>query len=110
MFQALLKMLGRNTLPAPVPMPPEVFTRHPLNVPGDFYVVDGECLTCGLAEAEAPDLLADCAEVGHCYYKKQPGTPEELEQAIHAVWVTEVACHCYGGTDPATATPPSCAA
>ena len=99
MFQAILKMLSKNVPPAP--MPPRDMPRHPLNVPGDFYVVDGECLTTGLAEGEAPDLVASCEEVSHCYYKKQPTTPEELEQAIMAVRVSCTDCHRYGGTDPA---------
>ena len=77
--------------------------RYPKNVPGDFFVEDGMCISCGVPEYEAPDLMTHDANdevIYHCYFKKQPSTPEELEQAIQAV-----ACSCcegvkYGGDDP----------
>ncbi|MCP9496375.1 MAG: ferredoxin [Pyrinomonadaceae bacterium MAG19_C2-C3] len=77
--------------------------RYPKNVPGDFFVEDGMCISCGAPEDAAPDLMThdESDELGyHCYFKKQPSTPEELEQAIQAV-----ACSCcegvqYGGDDP----------
>jgi len=97
MFQPLLKMLGWNAPPAPVP--PRIRTRDPRNAPGDFYVEEGCCMTCGLAEAETPDLIASVYDVDYCYFKKQPTMPEELEQAVQAMFVSEVACHRYGGKD-----------
>lgn len=90
-------MLGQNTPPAPIS--PRTITRDPRNAPGDFYVEEGCCMTCGLAEAEAPALLASLKDVENCYFKKQPTTPEELEQAVQAMFVSEVACHRYGGKD-----------
>lgn len=75
--------------------------RDPRNAPGDFYVEDGCCIDCGLAEAEAPALLASLKDVENCYFKKQPTTPEELEQAVQAMRVSDMGCHRYGGKDAA---------
>lgn len=77
-------------------------TRYPLNVPGDFYVLEGMCICCTAPEAEAPDLMshdpaAHCRY--HCYFKKQPSTPEELERAIWAVAVGCCGAVRYGGSD-----------
>ena len=33
------------------------FTPHPKSAPGDFYVVKGECLACGVPHVVAPDLV-----------------------------------------------------
>ena len=77
-------------------------TRTPFvkNAPGDFFVEDGMCMTCGMPEAEAPDLVAGTLE-GHCYFKKQPTTPEELERAIGAMVVSCCGAVRYAGNDPA---------
>jgi len=37
--------------------------------------------------------------VQYCYFKKQPTTPEELEQAIQVMRASDVGCHRYGGKD-----------
>ena len=76
--------------------------RHPLNAAGDFYVVDGWCISCEAPEREAPDLMGhECAErPGHqCFFRQQPGTPEELERAVSAVLVGCCGAVRYGGTD-----------
>lgn len=75
--------------------------RFPLNVPGPFYVANAQCLICGAPEHEAPDLMAADAETGHCYFKKQPSSPEELERAVQAVWVSCCGAVQYAGNDPA---------
>ncbi len=77
-----------------------------MNVPGPFYVVAGECLTCCLPEEEAPDLIGfrDDGEGQYdfgCFFKKQPETPEELNRAFRAMSVNCVATLRYSGTDPA---------
>jgi hypothetical protein len=67
---------------------------------GDFYVVDGDCITCGAPEAAAPTLIAhQKEEYGHCYFKRQPETPEEIDQAINAVAVSCVSGLRYRGKD-----------
>ena len=78
------------------------FERHPLSVPGDFYVVRGECIACGVPEAVAPDLMAHTQDDGHyhCYWKKQPETPVELERAFAVFDDQEAGCHRYAGDDP----------
>jgi hypothetical protein len=73
---------------------------HPKNAPGPFFVEDGLCMICGVPELEAPDLMTG-SEEGHCYFRKQPTTPEELEQAIAAVAICCCGAVQYGGSDPA---------
>lgn len=74
--------------------------RYPENSEGDFYVENGVCITCGAPEAEAPDLIEHSKkEYGHCYFKKQPETEDEIERAINAIAVSCVAGLRYGGTD-----------
>jgi hypothetical protein len=78
------------------------FTPHPKSAPGDFYVVKGECLACGVPHVVAPDLVGWTGEkIPHCFWKKQPKTPAELERAIAVLDAQELECHRYAGTDPA---------
>jgi hypothetical protein len=74
--------------------------RYPENSQGDFYVENGVCITCGAPEAEAPDLIEHSKnEYGHCYFKKQPETEDEIERAINAIAVSCISGLRYGGTD-----------
>jgi hypothetical protein len=75
--------------------------RHPENVRGDFYVENGVCITCGAPEAEAPDLIEHSKrdEYGHCFFKKQPQTEDEINRAINAIAVSCISSLRYGGTD-----------
>jgi len=78
------------------------FTPHPKSAPGDFYVESGYCLGCGVPHVVAPDLVSWTDEkVPHCFWKKQPETPEELERAVAVLEAQELGCHRYAGTDPA---------
>lgn len=76
---------------------------YPKNAPGDFYSVDQQCMLCGRPHTVAPDLLTwDLDDQGrqiHCYFKKQPETRNELEQAIKAL---EISCGSlrYRGDNP----------
>lgn len=72
---------------------------HPQNAPGPFLVEAGMCMTCGMPEMVAPDLIAGTYD-GHCYFKKQPTTPEQLERAIEAVRVSCCGAVMYVGDDP----------
>jgi hypothetical protein len=74
---------------------------YPKNAPGSFYVTNGECVACGAPEAEAPDLMSFDKDDIHCYFKKQPSTPEELDRALKAVIVSCCDAVHYGGDDPA---------
>ena len=87
---------------------------HPQSAPGDFYVVNDVCISCGAPEAVAPDLIgwADVgeAEPSHCIWKKQPETPTELEQAIAAFDASCCESYRYAGKQPAIIArlPPQC--
>lgn len=75
--------------------------RFPLNVEGPFYTC-GNCLSCGLPESEAPDLLAPLDDGNNrTYFRRQPQTPDELERACQAIRVCCLADLRYGGKDPA---------
>ena len=73
--------------------------RTPLNAEGDFYVLKDMCITCLAPEQEAPELVG-LDEATGCYFRRQPQTFEELEQAIEAVHVSCVAALRYAGSDP----------
>lgn len=74
--------------------------RYPENSIGDFYVENQVCITCGAPEAEAPDLIEHSKlEYGHCYFKKQPTTVDELNRAINAMQVSCISGIRYGGKD-----------
>jgi ferredoxin len=76
------------------------FERTPLNAEGDFYVVKDMCITCIAPHQEAPELMGLDDDMG-CYFRRQPQTPEELIDAIEAVWVSCVQALRYSGNDPA---------
>ncbi len=71
------------------PLPP-----HPANVPGTFYVEDGCCISCGVWEDVAPDLLAWLPDgsYSHCFVARQPETDEELSRMMDAMHFAEVDC------------------
>jgi hypothetical protein len=75
---------------------------HPLNAPGPFYVEHHLCINCMLPVAQAPDLMAfhDGDGEHHCYFKRQPRTSEETEQAIAAIGVNCCGAIRYAGCDP----------
>jgi hypothetical protein len=75
--------------------------RHPLNAPGDFYVLNNMCISCEAPETEAPELMSHCAGDYQCYFKRQPSTPDEVEHAILAVVVGCCGAVRYGGRDKA---------
>lgn len=78
------------------------FTPHPKSAPGDFYVEKGQCLACGVPHVVAPDLIGWADEkMQHCFWKRQPETPAEVERAIAVLEAQELECHRYSGTDPA---------
>ena len=78
---------------------------HPKNAPGPFFVENGECISCGMPEHVAPDLIGraydydDESKGWHCYFKKQPETPDELKRAIRAVNESCCGAVWYSGTD-----------
>lgn len=79
---------------------------HPANVPGDYFVEDGCCMTCAVPFVFASDLFAWAADSGtgtvHCYVKKQPETPDEADRMFEVIRHAEAGCIMYRGRDPAT--------
>jgi hypothetical protein len=71
---------------------------HPKNAPGDFYVEDGCCMSCGVADATAPELFA--WDDNHCFVARQPVTAREFENMLEAMRVAEVECVRYRGQAP----------
>jgi hypothetical protein len=71
---------------------------HRSNAEGDFYVLDQCCIACTAPEHEAPELMAH-DDTDHCYFKRQPETPDELDRAIMAVAVGCCGAVRYGGRD-----------
>lgn len=73
---------------------------YKLNAEGDFYVEDGHCISCTIPHFESPNLIGEDYTAGyHCYFKKQPETAEEIEDAINAMNVSCCASLRYKGTD-----------
>ena len=75
--------------------------RHQQNVDGSFYVVKGECMSCGAPELHAPNLMAHDSE-GHCFFARQPSVVAETNKAIEATWASCCGAVRYGGTDRET--------
>ena len=80
--------------------------RFRLNAPGDFYVADGECLTCLLPAQAAPALMglhedepSNCES--HCFFARQPQSTAEIETAIQAIWSSCCRALRYSGRDAA---------
>ena len=73
------------------------------NAPGDFYVECDLCITCRNPEHAAPTLIgfseADSGISDHCFFKKQPETPMEIELAIKAVGANCCGSYRYGGSN-----------
>ena len=68
----------------------------------DFYVDNTCCLSCGVPQHVAPDLVGwTDGSMRQCFWKKQPETPEEMRQAFAIFDGQEVGCHRYAGHDPA---------
>jgi hypothetical protein len=78
------------------------FTPEPTSAPGDFYVEYNCCTSCGVPQIVATDLIGWVEEpLNHCYWKKQPETPGELERAFKIFDGQGLSCHRYAGHDPA---------
>jgi len=55
-----------------------------------------------MSHVVAPDLIGWTDDKrSHCFWKKQPKTQAEIEQAIRVLESQELDCHRYAGTDPA---------
>jgi len=82
-------------------MPSAPRSRHHDNVDGPFYVVNGECMSCGAPEIHAPNLMSHDSH-GHCFFTRQPASPHETNEAIESTWASCCGALRYGGTDDGT--------
>jgi len=71
--------------------------RHPLNVPGDFYVEDGCCVACLVPFEAVPELLRYDEDASHCYVCQQPRNSQERQLMAEAIGLSEVRCIRYSG-------------
>jgi len=77
--------------------------RYPKNVEGPFYVENGECIACGALEIEADGLMSH-DDTSHCFFSRQPISPDEVDSAIRATCASCCGAIRYGGNDPAILT------
>jgi hypothetical protein len=75
--------------------------RHRQNVDGPFYVVNGECVSCGAPEMHSPSLMSHDT-TGHCFFTRPPTTAEETNQALASTWASCCGALRYGGKDRET--------
>jgi hypothetical protein len=54
---------------------------------------------CHAPEDAAPELIQH-AEEGHCFFARQPLTPDEIDAAVLAIGVSCCGAVRYGGNDP----------
>jgi ferredoxin len=82
--------------------------RYAENAAGPFYVEKDLCIACRNPEQVAPDLIgfveSSTQTTSHCYFKRQPETPEELERAIQAVATNCCGSYRYAGNDSSVRT------
>lgn len=94
MLRRLRNIWQRFRGPSPEPYLPR--PPHPANVPGTFYVEDGCCISCGVWEDVAPDLLSWQQEDGendaHCFVSRQPQVDAEFVRMMDAMLVGEADC------------------
>ena len=67
-------------------------------------MVNQDCMTCGYPHVLAPDLMVwelnSEGREAHCYFRKQPETLHETEQAVKAVAGSCCDALRYCGSDP----------
>lgn len=55
-------------------------------------------MSCGAPEMHAPGLLSHDSG-GHCFFARQPASPEETNEAIESIWASCCGALRYGGTN-----------
>ncbi|WDI32507.1 ferredoxin [Hyphococcus flavus] len=74
---------------------------YPRNAPGEFFVADGCCITCGMPVETSPEFFSWDDEKGeqdnHCFVKRQPKTDKEFESVLAAMKAADVGCIYYCG-------------
>lgn len=83
------------------------YERHPLNVPGPFYIEEGDCINCHGPVDKARDLVGffeappELRGYNHCYIQRQPANPEEAKLLMQAMEASMCSGLRYCGDDPA---------
>jgi hypothetical protein len=78
--------------------------RHPLNAPVDFYVERDMRITCCAPVHASLDLMGffhapdRSNHQSHCYFKRQPQTDGETQQAINTIRALCCGALRYGGS------------
>lgn len=76
---------------------------YPRNAPGQFYIENECCITCGVPVDIAPGLFAWDEEIeypGHCFVSRQPANEAEVDLVLEVMKRTEIDCLRYRGSDP----------
>jgi hypothetical protein len=55
-------------------------------------------MSCGAPEMHAPKLMSHDSR-GHCFFSRQPASPQEINEAIESTWASCCGALRYGGTD-----------
>lgn len=55
-------------------------------------------MSCGAPEMHAPTLMSHDSQ-GHCFFTRQPASPQETNEAIESTWASCCGALRYGGTD-----------
>ncbi len=71
--------------------------RYDKGEPGDFYVEAECCMSCGIPVDIAPDIFA--FDDRHCFVKRQPVQPDEIDRTLEVMNSQEVGCIRYAGHD-----------
>ena len=71
---------------------------HRANCEGPFYVVDGDCMSCGAPEAEAEGMMSHDRS-GHCFFTTQPENSEQNDAAIRSLLASCCGAVRYAGND-----------
>lgn len=71
------------------------FSKQAMTDNTEFYVEPECCLQCGVPEYIAPEIFG--SDERHCFFKRQPCSPAEIDKTVRAMWSSEVDCIRYGG-------------
>lgn len=71
---------------------------HPKNAPGDFQVVHGCCVLCGVPWQVAPELFSFDKE--GCWVTRQPQDATQVQKMLRVIASGEMDCIRYVGSDP----------
>lgn len=106
LIERLYRMLAKRRKPAPKAeyQRSSPGRAHPKNVAGDFYVLDGCCLECGVPTYLAPALFSfdeSNERIYGCWVSRQPTNSAEVRKMVDVIQTQDIGCIRYRGNDPA---------